>query len=171
MMPDPAAPGEKIPIASDHGGFRLKEEVKRHLEARGFRPVDLGCRDECSVDYPDYAFQLAGEVSRGAFRRGILICGTGIGMSMTANRVPGIRAALCHDSYTARLSREHNDANVLVLGGRCLGPGVATEMVDIWLAAPFTGGRHQRRVEMIDARTDRPGGEPVPGGDRPGPDR
>ncbi len=149
-MPEPAAPGEAIPIASDHGGFQLKETVKQHLSGLGFHPVDMGCPDESSVDYPDYAFQLAGAVASGDYQRGILICGTGIGMSIAANRVSGVRAALCHDNFTARMSREHNDANLLVLGGRVLGVEVALDMVHTWLTTAFGGDRHQRRLDLIE---------------------
>lgn len=149
-MPEPAVRGEAIPIASDHGGFQLKETVRELLAGLGFQAVDLGCYDETSVDYPDYAFKIADLVASGDHARGILICGTGIGMSIAANRVPGIRAALCHDAFTARMSREHNDANLLVLGGRVLGSEVALDMVSTWLQTAFGGDRHQRRLDLIE---------------------
>jgi len=149
-MPRPAAPGEVIPIASDHGGFELKELVREHLAALGCEPLDLGCFDRSSVDYPDFAFKVTAALSGGDHHRGILICGTGIGMSIAANRVPGVRAALCHDAFTARMSREHNDANLLVLGGRVLGPEVALDMVRLWLETPYAGDRHQRRLDKIE---------------------
>jgi len=149
-MPRPAAPGEVIPIASDHGGFELKELVREHLAALGCEPLDLGCFDRSSVDYPDFAFKVTAALSGGDHHRGILICGTGIGMSIAANRVPGVRAVLCHDAFTARMSREHNDANLLVLGGRVLGPEVALDMVRLWLETPYAGDRHQRRLDKIE---------------------
>jgi ribose 5-phosphate isomerase B len=159
-MPEPATPGEAIPIASDHGGFQLKETVKQHLTSLGFQPVDLGCPDESSVNYPDYAHQLAGALASGDYQRGILICGTGIGMSIAANRVSGVRAALCHDAFTARMCREHNDANLLVLGGRVLGVEVALDMVGVWLDTAFGGDRHQRRLDLIESLCRTPAGEP-----------
>lgn len=159
-MPEPATRGEAIPIASDHGGFQLKETVKKHLAGLGFEPVDLGCPDESSVDYPDYAHQLAGALVSGTYQRGILICGTGIGMSIAANRFPGVRAALCHDNFTARMSREHNDANLLVLGGRVTGVEVALDMVATWLTTAFGGDRHQRRVDLIETLAGKTAGEP-----------
>jgi len=149
-MSQPAVPGEVIPIASDHGGFDLKELLLDHLAERGYQPLDLGCPDRTSVDYPEYGIKLARAVAAGAHARGILICGTGIGMSITANRVAGVRAALCHDAFTARMSREHNDANLLVLGARVLGVEVALDMVDTWLSTAFGGDRHQRRLNLIE---------------------
>jgi ribose 5-phosphate isomerase B len=141
----------RIGIACDHGGFGLKEEVKTFLKSAGVDPVDFGSFDEASVDYPDFGLQVAEKVSRGELDRGILICGTGIGMSIVANRFPGVRAALANELYSARCSREHNDANVLVLGGRVVGSGVAREIVRIWLETPFGGGRHQKRLDKIVA--------------------
>lgn len=143
-------PGTRIAIASDHAGFELKELVKDHLNSRGVEPVDLGANSREPVDYPDYAHRLAETVLEGQARLGILICGAGLGMSMAANRHRGIRAALCHDHYTASASRRHNNANVLVMGGRILGPDLAREIVDTWLDTPFDGGRHERRVGKID---------------------
>ncbi len=139
-----------IAIASDHGGFELKEQIRTLLEqAEGITVQDEGVKDTESVDYPDYARKVTDAVTGGQAAAGILVCGTGIGMSIAANKVPGIRAALCHNEATARLSREHNDANVLVLGGRVLESEDALQMVRCWLATPFEGGRHQRRVDGI----------------------
>ncbi len=139
-----------IVAASDHAGLPLKRVVLAHLEERGIAAEDLGTFDEASVDYPDFAHRLAERVAMETGTIGILICGTGIGMSMTANRHPGVRAALCHDAYTAEMARRHNDANVLCMGARVLGPGVATQLVDVFLATRFEGGRHERRVQKIE---------------------
>ena len=142
-----------IAIASDHGGYALRQHLKALLEGTGQELVDMGCPSEDSVDYPPYAFRVADAVSRGEADLGILICGTGIGMSLCATRVPGVRAAVVGDTYSARMSREHNDANVLCLGGRTLGPDLAAEIVRVWLATPFSGGeRHQRRLAMVAQR-------------------
>jgi ribose 5-phosphate isomerase B len=141
----------QVGLASDHGGFGLKEDLKAFLKSTGVDPVDLGSFDETSVDYPDFGIQVAEKVSRGELEKGILICGTGIGMSVVANKFPGVRAALANELYSARCSREHNDANILVLGGRVVGPGLAREIVRVWLETPFSGGRHQRRLEKITA--------------------
>ncbi len=140
-----------IAIGSDHAGFPLKQVVKSWLEEHGYEVDDLGTYDTKSVDYPDYAAAVAHAVAEGKADRGILICGTGIGMSMSANKVPGIRAALCTDVYTARMSRRHNDANVLCMGARVIGPGVAESIVEAWLSEEFEGGRHARRVGKINA--------------------
>ncbi len=140
-----------IAIGSDHAGFPLKQVVKSWLEDHGYEVDDLGTYDTKSVDYPDYAAAVAHAVAEGKADRGILICGTGIGMSMSANKVPGIRAALCTDVYTARMSRRHNDANVLCMGARVIGPGVAESIVEAWLSEEFEGGRHARRVGKINA--------------------
>ncbi len=140
----------KIAIGADHGGYDLKEEIKRLLQEEGHQVEDFGCDSPESVDYPNYGKQVAQAVAEGRFDRGILICGTGIGMSITANRFRGIRAALCHELFTARMSRAHNDANILCLGARVIGPGLAREMVKVWLETPFDGGRHERRICMID---------------------
>jgi len=139
-----------IVAASDHAGLPLKRAVLDHLAARGVEAEDLGTFDEASVDYPDFAHRLAARVASEDGTVGILICGTGIGMSMAANRHAGIRAALCHDAYTAEMARRHNDANVLCMGARVLGPGVAEQIVDVFLATPFEGGRHARRVGKIE---------------------
>jgi ribose 5-phosphate isomerase B len=142
--------GTRIALASDHAGFQLKELVKSHLSSRGLQSVDLGTDSEESVDYPNFAHKLAEFLMKGEADLGVLVCGTGLGMSMAANRHPGIRAALCHDHFTASASRRHNDANVLVMGGRVIGPDLAKEIVDTWLDTPFEGGRHLARVERID---------------------
>lgn len=141
----------KIALGSDHGGFNLKEEIKKWLEEKGYSYEDYGtfCTDSC--DYPDFALTVAQAVASGVCAQGILVCGTGIGVSIVANKVPGIRAALCHDSFSARASREHNDANILTLGERVIGRGLALEIVEVWLGASFCGGRHQRRVDKIKA--------------------
>ncbi len=140
-----------IIIGSDHAGFELKEKCKSYLmKELGKEVKDIGVYDTGSSDYPDIGHRLAEEIATGRHKIGILICGTGIGMSMVANRYKGVRAALCHDLYTARYSRLHNDANVLVMGGRVIGDGLALEMVRVFLETPFEGGRHRRRIEKID---------------------
>ena len=141
----------QIGLACDHGGFELKEELKAFLKSVGFETIDLGSFHEDSVDYPDYGILLAEKVSRNELERGILICGTGIGMSIVANKFPGVRAALVNDLYSARCSREHNDANILVVGGRVVGREIAKEIVKIWLNTSFAGGRHKRRLEKIES--------------------
>ncbi len=141
----------QIGLACDHAGFELKEELKAFLKTRGYEPMDMGTFDEESVDYPDFGIQVAEKVSQGVLKRGILICGTGIGMSIVANKFRGVRASLVNDLYSARLSREHTDSNVLVLGGRMIGKELAKEIVRTWLETPFEGGRHQRRLEKIEA--------------------
>ncbi len=142
----------RIAIGSDHAGYELKDRIRARLAGSGHHVEDLGTSGaEPPVDYPDTALKVARAVASGAADRGILVCGTGIGMSMTANRVPGIRAALCHDHYTAKLSRAHNDANVLCMGGRTTGWEVAFDMVAVFLETAFEGGRHQRRVGKIHA--------------------
>jgi ribose 5-phosphate isomerase B len=140
----------KIAIASDHGGYRLKEFVKSVLEESGCEIVDFGTFSEDSVDYPEFAAKVAKAVVREEVDRGVLICGTGIGMSIVANRFPGVRAALCHNVYTAKMSRRHNNANVLVLGGRILTPEIAEDIVKIWLSEEFEGGRHERRLGKLE---------------------
>jgi ribose 5-phosphate isomerase B len=138
-------------LACDHGGFELKEELKAFLKSRGVEPVDMGAFSEDSVDYPDFGVLVAEKVSRGELQKGILICGTGIGMSIVANKFPRIRAALANDLYSSRCSREHNDANILIIGGRIVGKELAREIVKVWLETPFSGGRHKRRLEKIEA--------------------
>ena len=141
----------RIAIGSDHAGFQLKEALKQSLQALDHEVVDMGCSDEASVDYPDIAKPLAQSVASGAHDLGVLICSNGVGMSITANKVPGVRAALCHDAFSARRAREHTDANVLCLGGWCIGQGVAQEVLGAFLSAQFQGGRHARRVDKIRA--------------------
>lgn len=138
-------------IASDHGGFNLKQTILECLNAQGIEFTDLGVSSSDSVDYPDYAAKVAEKVAQDSGAQGILICGTGIGMSISANKFRGIRAALVHDEFTARMSREHNDANILVLGGRVLEPELACKMVQIWLTSTYEGGRHQNRLDKIHA--------------------
>jgi RpiB/LacA/LacB family sugar-phosphate isomerase len=138
-------------MASDHGGFLLKAELVAFVKELGHEVADLGCFDEGSVDYPDLGQAVAQKVSIGEVERGILICGTGIGMSIVANKFPGVRAALVSHVYTARLAKEHNNANILVMGGRVVGPGLAREMVKVWLEAEFQGERHLRRLQKIEA--------------------
>lgn len=139
----------KVALAADHGGFRLKDEIKKLLESMNIEVEDFGCNCEDSVDYPDYALPVAEKVAAGEFDRGILVCGTGIGMSIAANKVKGIRCALVHDTFSAKATREHNDTNVLAMGERVIGPGLALDVVKIWLETEFTGGRHARRVEKV----------------------
>jgi len=138
-----------IAIGCDHGGFDLKKAIVPIVEQAGHTVVDLGCFSEEAVDYPDFADRVCAAIGEGRCQRGILICGAGIGMSIAANRHRHIRAALCHESFTARMSREHNDANVLCLGARILGINLAQEIIKVWLATEFVGGRHLRRVEMM----------------------
>jgi ribose 5-phosphate isomerase B len=138
-------------IGSDHAGFDLKEECRLYLVKNPmYRVFDQGVYDKQSADYPDIAKKVAMAVLNGEYEKGILICGSGIGMSITANRYRGIRAALCHDLYTARLCRQHNDANILVMGGRVIGTGIALEMVELFLNTEFEGGRHKKRTDLID---------------------
>ncbi len=138
-----------IALGCDHGAYDLKEEIKLLLAELGHAVTDAGCYSLASVNYPDYANAVCGKIIDGSCDRGILICGTGIGMSMAANRHSEIRAALCHELFTAQMSREHNDANVLCMGARVIGPGLAAEMVRVWLATEFAGGRHLTRIEMF----------------------
>jgi len=138
-----------IALGSDHGGFALKEEIKKHLAERGVPFTDHGTDSADSCDYPVYAAKVTAAVLSGEAEKGILCCGTGIGMSMAANKVRGIRCALCTDCFSAEMTRRHNDANVLALGGRVTGPGLALKIVDLFLDTPFEGGRHARRVQMV----------------------
>ena len=138
----------KIAIGADHGGFHLKEMVRLLVTELGHEAQDLGCYSTASVDYPDITRLVCDKVDTNTVDRGILICGTGLGMSMAANRYAHVRAALCHDHYTARMSREHNNANVLCMGERVIGPGVAEDIVRTWLVAEFSGGRHLGRIEQ-----------------------
>ena len=139
----------KVAIGCDHGGLDLKDTVKSVLIELGHEIDDQGCNSSESVDYPNFANAVSSLVKDGKCERGILICGTGIGMSMAANRISGIRAALCHEMFSARMSREHNDANILCLGARVIGQGLAAEIVRTWMTTDFAGGRHQRRIEMF----------------------
>lgn len=140
-----------IAIGSDHGGYALKQEIMKHLKERNIEYKDFGCYDENSCDYPVYARLVAHEVTEGRSDKGILICGTGIGISISANKVPGIRAALCTDCFCAEATRQHNDANVLCLGGRVVGAGLAIKIVDTFLDTPFSEDeRHQRRIQQIE---------------------
>jgi ribose 5-phosphate isomerase B len=143
-----------VALGADHAGFPLKEDLKTWLIARGYDVVDLGTQSAESVDYPDFAVGVGSAITAGKADRGVLVCGTGIGMAMAANKVPGVRAAACSDAYTARMSREHNDANILALGARITSREAAIEIVEIWLGAEFAGGRHARRVEKIVALDD-----------------
>ena len=140
----------KIILASDHGGYELKEIIKAHLAGQNLEIEDIGTHSTDSVDYPQYGKAAAKRVASGEFDRGILCCGTGIGISLAANQVKGIRCAVVSDTFSARMSRAHNDANMLALGGRVVGQGLALEIVDAWLSAEFEGGRHQRRVDQIE---------------------
>ena len=140
---------EKIAIASDHAGLELKEDIKTFLKEKGVAILDMGTNGSESVDYPDYGIPVAEKVSRGELNKGILICGTGIGMSIVANKFSNVRAALVNDVYSATMAKEHNDANILVIGGRIAGKGLAREMVKAWLEAKFEGGRHQKRLNKI----------------------
>ncbi|MFV0437699.1 MAG: ribose 5-phosphate isomerase B [Desulfopila sp.] len=142
----------KIAIGADHGGYEMKVNLRELLERLGHEVVDVGCHSSASVDYPDFAASLCQLILSRTCQLGVLICGTGIGMSLAANRQPEIRAALCHDAFTARLSRQHNDANVLCLGARVTGPGVAEEIVRVWLESEFEGGRHQLRVDKYSRK-------------------
>jgi ribose 5-phosphate isomerase B len=140
-----------LALASDHGGFQLKEEIKKHLDQRGIAYKDFGCYEEKSVDYPDMALPACDAVVSGECDKALLFCGTGIGISMAANKVNGIRACACSDYFSAKYTRAHNDANALCLGGRVTGPGLAAELVDIFLDTPFEGGRHQNRIDKLAA--------------------
>jgi ribose 5-phosphate isomerase B len=144
----------RIAVGSDHGGFGLKRELLGKLRAAGHDVVDLGTDGEASVDYPLYAASVACEVAQGRCQRGVLVCGTGIGVSIAANKVKGIRAALVHDETTARLAAQHNDANVLCLGGRLLATELAWELVQVWLKTPFEA-RHQRRLDQVSELEER----------------
>lgn len=139
-----------IAIACDHGGFALKQELIQDLTGKGYEFDDMGCYDTKSVDYPNYAQMVARAVAAGTYEKGILVCGTGIGMCIAANKVPGIRAALCADCYSAEMTRRHNDSNVLCLGGRTVGPELAKRIAEIWLSTSFPGEEHHaRRIALI----------------------
>lgn len=140
----------RIAIGSDHGGYEYKEQIVSHLKEKGYECVDVGTYSTDSCDYPVIARAVTTKITSGEADRGILICGTGIGMSIVANKVKGIRAALCGDTFSARASRAHNNSNVLCLGERVIGINLAMDIVDIWLESKFEGGRHQRRVDMME---------------------
>ena len=140
-----------IAIGSDHGGFALKEQVRAWLEEKGIPCRDFGCYDEHSVDYPDIAASVGRAVASGECEKGFLFCGTGLGISMAANKIRGVRAACCSDCFSAKMSRAHNDANILCMGGRVVGPGLALMMAELFLTTEFEGGRHSRRVEKLMA--------------------
>lgn len=140
-----------LAIGSDHGGFLLKEKIKGYLEEIGVEFTDFGTFNAEAVDYPDFALKVARAVAEGRAEKGILCCGTGIGVSIAANKVPGVRAALCGDTFSARASRQHNDANILTLGERVTGPGLALDIVKVWLESEFEGGRHENRLQKIAA--------------------
>ena len=140
-----------VAIASDHGGYELKTEIISFLKEAGYSYQDFGCNDKQPVHYPDYAFKVCRAVVENDFECGILICGTGIGMSIAANKVKGIRASLCHDTFSARMTREHNNSNILTMGGRVIGIGLAKDIVSIWLGTGFSGEeRHMIRIKKID---------------------
>ena len=140
-----------LAIGCDHGGYELKNAIISHLVDRGIAYKDFGCFDGAAVDYPEIALKVTDAIASGECKLGILVCGTGIGMSLAANKVNGIRAAACSEQFSAKYTRLHNDSNVLCLGGRVIGPGVANEMVDLFIDTDFEGGRHQRRVDMVMA--------------------
>ncbi len=140
----------KIGIAADHAGYEIKKRVIEEMEKQGYEMVDYGTDGPESVDYPDFAKALAAGIGAGDVEKGIAFCGTGIGISIALNRHRGIRAALCHNEFEARASRQHNDANVLVMGARVLGEGLVLALIDTWLATDFEGGRHERRVDKIE---------------------
>ncbi|WP_029898581.1 ribose 5-phosphate isomerase B [Desulfohalovibrio reitneri] len=141
----------RVIIASDHGGFELKRLVRDHLRGKGFQVDDLGPEEAVSCDYPPFARDVCEKVLEDGEALGVLVCGTGLGMSMSANRVHGIRAALCHNEFSARMARAHNNANVLCLGERVLGPGIALDILEAFLGTEFEGGRHAKRIDLIDA--------------------
>jgi ribose 5-phosphate isomerase B len=144
----------KIGLGSDHAGLRLKSVIGAHLMEEGRGVLDFGTTSEASCDYPEFARRVAEAVRDGRCERGILVCATGVGMAICANKVKGVRAGACNDLYTARFSRQHNDANVLCLGERVIGPGLALEIVRVWLDTPFEGGRHARRLDLISELED-----------------
>src|SRR5690625_3878247 len=139
----------RVILSADHAGTTIRNEMKALLEEMEIDYVDTGAEDSSSVDYPDFALPAAERVAKGEFDRGILICGTGIGMSISANKVPGIRCALVHDVFSAKATRQHNDSNVLAMGERVIGPSLAREIAKVWLETEFEGGRHLRRVDKI----------------------
>lgn len=149
LGPEEGVLSMKIAVGCDHGAFELKQVIMAYLEERGYVYQDFGTYDTSSCDYPDVAKPVAQAVAAGQFDRGILLCGTGIGIGIAANKVKGIRAALCHDTFSAHASREHNNANILTMGQRVVGQGLALDIVEIWLNTEFQGERHQRRIDKI----------------------
>ena len=149
-MPKESSP-HRIIIGCDHAAYRLKETLKTAMKAQGIAVTDIGTHNEASMDYPDTGKTVAEKVSSGEYERGILMCGTGLGMSMVANKYPHVRAALCNDLFSAAMSRRHNNANILVMGGRVIGDILALEILKTWLETPFEAGRHQRRLDMFDS--------------------
>ena len=140
----------KIVIGSDHGGFEYKEEIKKYLLEKGYKIIDVGTNSKEACDYPVFAKEAAQKIINGEADKGILICGTGIGMSITANKFKGIRAALCGDTFSAHATRAHNNSNILCLGERVIGLGLALDIVNTWLNTDYEGGRHQKRIDMIE---------------------
>ena len=140
----------KIAIGADHGGYELKNVIISFLEKNNYEYKDFGTYNSDSIDYPIIAREVANQVADGKFNRGIIICGSGLGVAITANKVKGIRAVTCHDTYSARMSIKHNNANILTMGGRIIGPDLACDIVKIWLDSEFEGGRHQKRIDMIE---------------------
>jgi ribose 5-phosphate isomerase B len=146
----------KIALGADHAGYRLKDVIIPYIQSLGHQVLDLGCNCVDSVDYPDYALSVCEKIVSGEADKGILICGTGIGMTIAANKIPGIRCALVHDLFSAKATREHNDSNVLAMGERVIGPGVAQEIVKVWLETEFSQGeRHQNRVNKVQSLEER----------------
>lgn len=141
----------KIAIACDHGGYRLKEVLKASMIAQGYEVIDFGTNSEDSVDYPDYAYQAAKAVANKECERGVVVCGTGIGVSIVANKVDGIRCALVHDLFSAKATRQHNDTNMIAMGGRVIGEGLALEILNTWLTTDYEGGRHDQRIAKMMA--------------------
>lgn len=140
----------KIAIGADHGGFALKEQIKDFLSDNGYKFTDFGVYNSERVDYPVIAKEIAHDVANGKYDRGIIICGSGLGVAISANKIKGIRAVTCHDTYSSKMSRAHNDANILTMGGRVIGADLAFDVVKIWLETEFEGGRHKNRVDMIE---------------------
>ncbi len=141
----------RVAVGSDHAGYPLKERVRQYLERKGFDVEDAGTNSTNSVDYPDFAEKVAGRVASGQVDFGVLMCGTGIGVALSANKVPGVRAATCNETISARFARSHNNANVLAMGGRLVDAATADKILDTWFRTPFEGGRHERRVEKISS--------------------
>ena len=147
---------QPIALAADHGGFALKEQIKQHLDEKGIAYQDFGCHEPVSCVYPDMALPACEAVVKGECRCALLFCGTGVGISIAANKIKGIRACCCSDAFSAEYTRRHNDANALCMGGRVVGSGLAAELVDIFLNTPFEGGRHQRRIDKLTELEKRP---------------